>query len=50
LDGYTSTLKGEWISLGDFNFKTKNRVEAILYAKSANGLVPADTILWVPIK
>jgi hypothetical protein len=50
LDGSKSTLKGEWISLGDFDFKTKNRAEAILYAKGANGLVPADAILWVPVK
>ena len=50
LDGSTTTLKGEWISLGDFDFKTKNRVEVILYSKGANGLVPADAILWVPIK
>jgi hypothetical protein len=50
LDGSTSTLKGEWISLGDFDFKTKNRVEAILFSKGANGLVPADAILWMPIK
>ncbi len=50
LDGAKSTLKGEWISIGDFDFKTKNRAEAILSAKGANGLVPADAILWVPKK
>ena len=50
LDESKSTLKGEWISLGDFDFKTKNRAEAIVYSKGANGLVPADAILWVPIK
>jgi len=50
LDGSKSTLKGEWITMGDFDFKSKNRVEAILYAKDANGLVPADAILWVPVK
>jgi hypothetical protein len=38
------------ISIGDFDFKTKNRAEAILSAKGANGLVPADAILWVPKK
>jgi hypothetical protein len=50
LDGSKITLKGEWITMGDFDFKSKNRVEAILYAKDANGLVPADAILWVPVK
>jgi hypothetical protein len=50
LEGAKSTLKGEWISLGDFDFKTKHPAEAILYAKGANGLVPADAILWVPKK
>ena len=50
LDGSKSTLKGEWISLGDFDFKNKGKAEAILYAKGANGIVPADAILWVPMQ
>jgi hypothetical protein len=50
LEGSKSALKGEWVLLGDFEFKTKNKVEAILYAQGANGLVPADAILWVPIQ
>ena len=50
LDGSKSNLKGEWILLGNFNFRSKVNPEAILYAKGANGLVPADAILWVPIK
>jgi hypothetical protein len=50
LDGSKSTLKGEWISLGDFDFKNKGKAEAILYAKGANGIVPADAILWVPVQ
>jgi hypothetical protein len=50
LDGSKSTLKGEWISLGDFDFKKKGKAEAILYAKGANGIVPADAILWVPMQ
>lgn len=50
LDGSKSQLKGEWILLGQFNFKNKTKPETILYAKGANGLVPADAILWVPVK
>jgi hypothetical protein len=50
LDGSKSNLKGEWVLLGNFNFKTQVNPEAILYTKGANGLVPADAILWVPIK
>ena len=50
LDGAKSSLKGDWISLGKFDFKTQNRAEVILSAKGANGLVPADAILWVPIQ
>ena len=50
LDGSKSNLKGEWVLLGNFNFKMQEKPEVILYTKGANGLVPADAILWVPIK
>ena len=50
LDGSKSNLKGEWVLLGNFNFKSQVNPEVILYTKGANGLVPADAILWVPIK
>jgi choline dehydrogenase-like flavoprotein len=50
LDGSKSNLKGEWVLLGNFNFKSQVNQEVILYTKGANGLVPADAILWVPIK
>ena len=50
LDGSKSNLKGEWVLLGNFNFKMQVKPEVILYTKGANGLVPADAILWVPIK
>jgi choline dehydrogenase-like flavoprotein len=50
LDGAKSELKGEWISIGNFDFKTKIRPKVVLLAKGANGLLPADAVLWVPIK
>lgn len=50
LDQNKSTIKGDWISLGKYSIPKKSMVEATLLSKHADGLVPADAILWVPRK
>jgi hypothetical protein len=50
LDANKSQLKGEWISLGSYDFTTKTNPKVILSTQGADGLVPADAILWVPQK
>jgi choline dehydrogenase-like flavoprotein len=50
LDANKSQLKGEWISLGSYDFTTKTNPKVILSTQGADGLVPADAILWVPVK